>query len=354
MFVASAIALSFQLAAPAWVTPAVRAPGVSQRILKSKAAKTDVSYHVFLPHDYETRHKDRFPVLIWLHGSGGGLQGIAPVSAFFGEAMRTGKIPSMILVFPNSFANGMWCDAASGKQPIETIVTRELIPEVDREFRTIAKREGRIVEGFSMGGYGAGRFGFKHSRLFGGVSMLAGGPLDLDFQGPKTSRNPRLRNSILDAIFGGKLENFQAASPWILAERNANSLRKGSRIRIAIGDQDFTLPANQAFSEHLNALKIPHKMIVAPDIGHNALALLRAMGEDNWKFYREALGKPVGSSSVERKSESVLTFNIKGQDRRALLAYAPTDGTKLQGIGASPIHLGLLNDFLQDEAHGRS
>lgn len=285
-----AAALYAQAAGPVWVTMAVRAPGVSHRILKSKAAKADVSYHVFLPHDYETRAKDRFPVLIWLHGSGGGLQGIAPVSAFFDQAIRAGNIPSMILVFPNSFANGMWCDASSGKQPIETIVIRELIPEVDRTLRTIAKREGRMVEGFSMGGYGAGRFGFKHSRLFAGVSMLAGGPLDLAFQGPKAEQNSGLRESILDTVFGGKLEDYQAASPWRLAEKNARALRNGPKIRIAIGNLDFTLPSNQAFSEHLKELKISHSFHVVPGVGHNTLALLRGMGEDNWTFYREVLG----------------------------------------------------------------
>ena len=32
-----------------WVTPAVRAKGLSQRILYSKAAGAKVSYHVYLP-----------------------------------------------------------------------------------------------------------------------------------------------------------------------------------------------------------------------------------------------------------------------------------------------------------------
>ena len=291
MVSAVAVALCLQVSGPSWVTPAVRAPGVAQHRLTIKAAGAEVSYHVFLPHDYESRPDHRFPALYWLHGSGGGLQGIAPISAFFGEAMRAGKIPSMVIVFPNSFRNGMWCDAASGKQPIETIVMRELIPEVDRKWRTVAKREGRILEGFSMGGYGAGRLGFKHARTFGAVSMLGAGPLDLDFKGPRAVGNPAERQAILDDIFGGKLENFQAQSPWRLAEKHAGALRRGPKIRIAIGEQDFTLPANRAFSAHLESLKIPHAFTVAPDVGHDALALLRALGEENWKFYGEALAK---------------------------------------------------------------
>jgi enterochelin esterase-like enzyme len=50
---------------------------------------------------------------------------------------------------------------------MEAIVVRELLPEVDTAFGTIAAREGRILEGFSMGGYGAARLGFKHPERFG-------------------------------------------------------------------------------------------------------------------------------------------------------------------------------------------
>ncbi|HRJ26634.1 MAG TPA: alpha/beta hydrolase-fold protein [Fimbriimonadaceae bacterium] len=289
MTTALVVAACLQVSGRAWVTPAVRAPGVTQHRLASKAARTEVSYHVFLPHDYESKPKEKFPVLIWLHGSGGGLAGIGPVSGFFDAAMRAGKVPSMILVFPNSFANGMWCDSVDGQQPIETIVIRELIPEVDRKFRTHARRESRLVEGFSMGGYGAGRFGFKFPQMFAGVSMLAAGPLDLEFKGPKTEQNPKLRENILHSVFGGSLEKYQAQSPWKLAETNAPQLRSGPKIRICIGERDFTLPANRTFSEHLTSLKIPHEFTTRPGVGHDTLALLRALGEDNWKFYQSAL-----------------------------------------------------------------
>lgn len=73
----------------------------------------------------------------------------------YGEAMRTGKIPLMIMVFPNGLPMGMWCDWKDGAVKLETMFIEELIPHIDRSFRTQAKREGRVIEGFSMGGYGA-------------------------------------------------------------------------------------------------------------------------------------------------------------------------------------------------------
>jgi len=42
-------------------------------------------------------------------------------------------------------------------------------------------RDGRLVEGFSMGGYGPAHLGFKRSGLFATVSILSGGPLPREF-----------------------------------------------------------------------------------------------------------------------------------------------------------------------------
>lgn len=291
MWLPLTVCIALQTPAIQWITPEVRAPKVTQHIFDSKAAKAKVSYHVYLPKVYEQEKSKKFPVLYWLHGSGGGLQGIRPASGFFDQAIESGKIPPMIIVFPNSFANGMWCDSADGKRPIETIVVKEFIPEVDAKFRTIAKREGRIVEGFSMGGYGAGRLGFKYPKVFAGISMLAGGPLDLDFKGPRAEANPALRDRILESVYGGKMENFKAQSPWTIAESNASKFKKGSNIRICIGEEDFTLPANREFSAHLKKLGIPHLMVVKPKVGHDTIALLTALGEENWKFYHDCLSK---------------------------------------------------------------
>jgi enterochelin esterase-like enzyme len=272
-----------------WVTPKVQASRVEQYTFQSGSAKAKVSFHLYSPKAYEEDKSRRFPVLYWLHGSGGGLPGIRPVSGFFDSAIEAGKIPPMIIVFPNSFANGMWCDSHDGKTPIETIVIKELIPEVDSKFRTIAKREGRIVEGFSMGGYGAGRLGFKYPRMFAGVSMLAGGPLDLELKGPRAMANPVGREQILNSIFGGEIENFKAQSPWTLAAKNASKLKSGITIRVCIGEEDFTLPANREFSALLTKLGVPHAFVTRPKVGHDTIGLLNALGEDNWKFYRQIL-----------------------------------------------------------------
>jgi enterochelin esterase-like enzyme len=269
-----------------WVTPAVAAPRLQQRTFESAAAQTKVSYHIYTPEVYDTESTRRFPVLYWLHGSGGGLPGIAPLVAHFDSAIRAGRTPPMLVVFVNGLVNGMYCNWKDGSAPLETVIIEELIPHVDAEFRTLATREGRIIEGFSMGGYGAARLGFKYPDLFATVSILGGGPLQPDFtQTPRAG--PREREHILQTVFGGDLEYFRAQSPWHIAETNAAQLRSGLRVRQVIGDRDETLRFNREFHEHLTRLEIPHDYRELPGIGHQPMAVLKALDQE-WQFYNTA------------------------------------------------------------------
>lgn len=274
-----------QAQSPAFITPAVRAPRVEFHTFNSQAAKVKVSYHLYTPEAYDTEKEQRFPVLYWLHGTGGGLAGIAPVSAWFDAAIREGKIPPMLVVFPNGLASSMWCDSKDGAAPMETIVIKELLPHIDATFRTVAKREGRIIEGFSMGGYGAARLGFKYPQLFGAVSVLAGGPLDLDFAGPRATGNPAERDRILNSTFGD-IDYYRAVHPIAVAQQQAEDLRGNVRVRIAVGALDNTEPLNRAYSEQLKKLNIAHTFTVVPGVGHDTLALLKGLSEANWEFYR--------------------------------------------------------------------
>jgi enterochelin esterase-like enzyme len=196
----------------------------------------------------------------------------------------------------------MWCNSKDGKTPVESVVIQELLPHIDTTYRTIANREGRIIEGFSMGGYGAARLGFKYPDKFGAVSMLAGGPLDLQLMGPRAIANPEERTRILKNVYGGDIEYFKSQSPWVLAEKNAATVRGKILLRQVIGDRDFTLALNRAFDAHLTKLMIPHAFIILPNVAHDTMAVIDALGEKNWEFYRAAFESRVAS---KRKSTGI-------------------------------------------------
>ena len=83
----------------------------------------------------------------------------------------------------------------------------------------------------------------------------------------------------------------RAQSPWVIAEQNADAIRGRMLVRHVIGERDHMLNFNRQFHEHMTRLGIEHEFIVLPSVGHNPPAVLRALGERNWKFYRAAFGK---------------------------------------------------------------
>lgn len=276
----------------AWVTPEAKAPRVTFRTFDSKIVGGKVSYHVYTPPAYDQR-ATRLPVLYWLHGTDGGILGIRPLTQFFDEGMQAGQLPPMIVVFVNGLPRRLWADSKDGSAPVETVFITEVIPDVDKSYRTLAKREGRILEGFSMGGYGAARLGFKYPDRFSGISILAGGPFDLELRGPRARQNPRLRETVLREVCGNDLNYFKAISPWTLAEPAAAALHERKTvIRHVVGDRDDTRDLNRQFHERMTELKIAHEYVELPGIGHDAPGLFRALGERNGTYYRRALQLP--------------------------------------------------------------
>ena len=76
--------------------------------------------------------------------------------------------------------DSFYCDTADGQIPVESVIIQDWIPHLDRYYRTLEHRNQRILEGFSMGGFGAAHLGFKYPEIFGAVSILDRALLDAD------------------------------------------------------------------------------------------------------------------------------------------------------------------------------
>jgi len=138
---------------------------------------------VWLPPQYDGAGGRRFPVLYDLVGFTG--SGLSHTSwKPFGDnvperatrLIREGKMGPAIFVFPDCFT------ALGGNQYVNSTaignyadyLTREIIPFVDREFRTAASREHRGCFGKSSGGYGAILHGMKYAKHWGAVASHSG------------------------------------------------------------------------------------------------------------------------------------------------------------------------------------
>jgi len=128
---------------------------------------------VLTPDGYEKTVK-KYPVLYLLHGHTGNYTSWI---TYAGLPLQTADQHQLIIVLPdggNSFYLN-WHGQTDGKpHRWEDMIVRDLIPFVDKTFRTHAAKDGRIIGGLSMGGFGAVVLGLKHPDLFGAVFSSAG------------------------------------------------------------------------------------------------------------------------------------------------------------------------------------
>jgi len=247
----------------------------------SAAVDTDVSYYIYLPPGYEASSK-RYPVLYWFHGAYGRPYSATPVVRRLDDAIRTGNAPEMIVVSSmDPTGLSMWTNSKDGRLPMETIFVEELIPHIDKNYRTIADRAGRGIEGFSMGGYGAAYLGIKYNQLFSSVSILAGA-----LHTPETFRERR--RAIFDNVFSGDIDYARETSPWQILDRKANSLEEGLSIRIFVGADDGLLAWNRNYHAALEEHGVEHEWGVVPDSPHDLEIVMTNWEGNFFDYYRRA------------------------------------------------------------------
>ncbi len=142
-----------------------------------------MDYQVILPVGYAETGTQRYPVLYLLHGRGDKMQAWATIAPELFRLTVEGLIPPVIAIMPDAPASqraGYYIDsqfAGNDRLPrgraMETAITTDLLAHVDQTYRTQANRTGRIMAGYSMGGYGALRYSLAHPELFGSAIVLS-------------------------------------------------------------------------------------------------------------------------------------------------------------------------------------
>jgi len=265
----------------AWLDPDRSEPPLTRyRTFSSRAAGGEVSYLIYLPHDYDTAPARRYPVVYWLHGVGGSQRGGATFVVHLDAAIRSGDTPPRIAVLVNGLRDSRYFDSHDGRRPVETVLIQDLLPHIDKTYRTVPRREARAVEGFSMGGFGAARLLFKYPDLFGAASIIAGALLDTD--SVATTMHPEL----FGKNFGSSKPYFHAGSPWVLAYQNAAAVRGRTRVRIGVGALDHLYERNLTFHEMLQRLGIDSEFFSVPGVAHNQRQFYEKLGPAAFRFYR--------------------------------------------------------------------
>lgn len=254
--------------------------GVEHHTYHSTVMNVEVGYSIYLPPQYVTNLTQRFSVVYWLHGMGGNENSDVD---WMVRVLSLGLPPPVIIVFVNGGQNSKYRDAVPGSrmygiEMVESTIINELVPHVDTTYRTTATKDGRAIQGVSMGGMGALRLAFKHPHLFSSVFGFA--PAIDDNASNVMTNEPAL----MAAMFNNTPSLFDAQNAQTIATNNARNIQ-GLSIQVVIGSNDSLLPDNQALDALLTSLSISHDPLqIVAGASHDLDALQVAVGYENFRF----------------------------------------------------------------------
>jgi S-formylglutathione hydrolase FrmB len=266
--------------------------------INSQILHRDVRYCVMLPTNYQTDTKTKYPILYFLHGLGENEQTLLQSGGWglIEDLRRDHKIGGFLMVAPEG-RGSFFINSADGRDRYNDFFLTEFLPFIETHYRVIRERKSRGVTGLSMGGYGALRFAFAHSELFGSVSaqspaLMTESPRELD----ANLRDAGPLAKLLGNVFGNPINiaHWNQNNPFLLARKNQAQIRTQA-IYINCGQQDeygFATSAEQLHKQLL-AEKVPHEFHLYPG-GHSAEYFLSHLGETmefHWHAFPEGRQK---------------------------------------------------------------
>ena len=147
--------------------------------------------NVYLPPTYDKNKSERFPVLYLQHGWGENetswpVQGCAGL--IMDNLIAEGKIKPFIIVMTYGMTNDVKFGGIGQftAKEFETVLCDELVPYIDANFKTIAKKESRAMAGLSMGGIETKLITLRRTEMFAYYGLLSGGTyMPEDIKDPK-------------------------------------------------------------------------------------------------------------------------------------------------------------------------
>ncbi|MDE5684098.1 MAG: esterase, partial [Muribaculaceae bacterium] len=213
---------------------------------------------VYTPAGYETSNK-KYPVFYLLHGMGGDENAwteLGRAAQILDNMIAEGKAEPMIVVMTNGNAA---LQAAPGESSLGFAAPTIQLPKtmegsfetcfpevvnfVDKNFRTIAKKEGRAIAGLSMGGYHSLHISKQYPDMFDYVGLFSAAIM------PDKS----VASAPVYADFDAKLKKQFEKKPALYW--------------IGIGDKDFLYKANEEYRQLLDRNGYQYTYFETPD-GH--------------------------------------------------------------------------------------
>ena len=143
---------------------------------------------VYTPPEYEKSTRARFPALYLLHGAGENERGWIDqgrANFILDNLIAARRAKPMIVVVDSGYAASANPQTTSGQgsnafmrgiAAFPEVMLKEIIPTIDANFRTVAKREQRAMAGLSMGGMQTLNLTLTHLDQFAWIGAMSSPP----------------------------------------------------------------------------------------------------------------------------------------------------------------------------------
>lgn len=153
---------------------------VHQILFPSQSTNTSRRAFVYTPPGYGNDTEQKYPVLYLQHGWGEdetawSNQGRA--NLIMDNLIAEGKIKPFIIVMTYGMTNEIKFGGLRDFDitPFQTVLVDELIPYIDKNFRTISDQEHRAMAGLSMGGMETKMITMNKPEVFSHYALMSGG-----------------------------------------------------------------------------------------------------------------------------------------------------------------------------------
>jgi len=177
----------------------------------NRTEKTKVNYLLFLPRGYEAKAEKRWPMILFLHGSGERGTNVWKVAVHGPPKNVTGQPDfPFIIVSPQCPEHQTWSKD----------VLLALLDEVMAKYAVDSKRV--YLTGLSMGGYGTWDLGLTHPEKFAAIVPICGGGQLISVILSSREQGPALKSLGVWAFHGGK----DPVVPLEESQRMVDALKK--------------------------------------------------------------------------------------------------------------------------------
>lgn len=248
-------------------------PDVREEKLTSSLMGRPMPFRVVLPAGYSNADNSstRYPVIYLLHGLMGHYNNWTDQTRLAELVARS----SVIVVTPEG-SDGWYTDSATKENDkYESYIIHELIPDIDKRFRTQADRNHRAIAGLSMGGFGSIKFGLKYPEVFSLAGSFSGA---LGAASITEKEFPGAIGKTIAQVFGPLGSDRRRRNDVfdLVRQSTPDKIKAMPFLYIDCGTEDFLFQNNRDFIALLLEKKIRHEYRQLP-------------GAHDWKYWGQQI-----------------------------------------------------------------